>query len=99
MERTLTNLRRKTEGDIYIFLRNEAIGKRFLQDAEDEGFTLGEDKPTLHPYAWVMALHDGTVNYVGTNGRIRFQCGDTRDFHRVDYEKYIAGAEDYSYTS
>lgn len=95
MERTLTALRTEMKGDIYVWLRNAEIRQQFLQDAESEGFTIGGDRPTTKPHAIVMALHDGTINYVGANGMIRFQCGDTDDFHRVDYEKYISGASNY----
>ena len=97
MERTLSNLRKAKKGDIYIWLRNAEVGKRVLQDAENEGFTIGADKPTARAYATVMALHDGVIRYVGANGNIRFQCGDTAGFHRVDYEKYIFGANRYKY--
>ena len=43
-----------------------------------------------------------TINYVGAYGRIAFgagvsKIGDTK-LTRVDFEKYISGAEDYSYT-
>ncbi|MBQ7543205.1 MAG: hypothetical protein IJT44_13035 [Clostridia bacterium] len=93
MERTLTNLRKTLKGDVYILLRHARIGNRFLRDAEAEGFTIGRDRPTAHPYATVMALHDGTIRYVGANGNIRFQCGDAHGFHRVDYEKFVRGAK------
>ena len=89
MERTLTALRRELRGDIFVWLRNEEVAKRFLQDAENEGFTIGGDRPTARPAEQIMALHDGTISYVGANGRIRFGCGDTKGFHRVDYEKYL----------
>lgn len=89
MERTLTALRRELKGDVYVRLRNEKIGKRFLRDAEHEGFTIGGDRPTAHPAEQIMALHDCTICYVGANGRIRFGCGGTKDFHRMDYEKYL----------
>lgn len=97
MERTLKTLRKELKGDIYILLRNAEIGQRFLQDAESEGFTVGGNRPTTKPYATVMALRDGTISYAGTNGMIRFQCGDTNDFHRIDYAKYVSGAEDYRF--
>ena len=89
MERTLTALRKGLKGDIYVWLRNEEVARRFLQDAENEGFTIGGNRPTAQPAEQIMALHDGTISYVGANGRIRFGCGDTKDFHRVDYEKHI----------
>lgn len=97
MERTLTALRREWRGDIYVWLRDAEIGQRFLQDAENEGFSVDSDRPTTKPYAMVMALHDGTICYVGANGMTRFQCGDTDGFHRIDYAKYVSGAEDYRF--
>lgn len=89
MERTLTALRKALKGDVYVFLRNAQIGRRFLRDAEAEGYTIAGGRPTEHPYARIMALHNNTICYVGANGAIRFGCGGTRDFHRVDYEKYL----------
>jgi hypothetical protein len=97
MKRALTNLRKAKKGDIYVYLRNKEIGSRFLLDAEHEGFTIGADRPTEKPYATIMALRDRTISYVGFVGAVRFQCGDTRKFHRVDYEKYICGAKKYKY--
>ncbi len=95
MERTLTALRKELKGDIYIWLRNEEVAKRFLQDAEREGFTVGGGRPTARPFTSVMALHEDTISYVGANGMIRFGCGDTADFHRVDYQKYVSGAAEF----
>ncbi len=97
MDRTLRQLRSMMQGDVYVFLRNTQTGERFLQDAEREGFTIGGDRPTARPFASVMALHDDTITCVGTNGMIRFGCGDTADFHRVDYELYASGAADFGY--
>lgn len=67
-----------------------------MRDAQNEGFVIGGEVPTAQPYAKIMALRDGAVSYVGFVGNVRFGCGDTEDFHRLDYEKYISGAEDYS---
>ena len=97
MERTLTALRQGMKGDIYVYLCSEEIGRRFLQDAENEGFTIDGGKPTAHEYARIMALHDGTIHYVGFVGNVRFGCGDTDDFHRVDYAAYISGTDHYMY--
>ena len=97
MERTLKNLRKSTDGDIYIWLRDSEIGYFFMEDATAEGFTLGGDRPIEHQYEEIMALHDDTISYVGANGRVRFQCGETPDFHRVDYEKYLMNETDYRF--
>lgn len=37
----------KLNGKVYVYLRDEVIARRFLQDAENEGFTFGDgEKPT-----------------------------------------------------
>lgn len=102
MERTLKALT-KLDGRVYVYLANDEAGKAFLAQAEAEGL-LFEDAaaPTSRPYASVMALnHDGTLNYVGTNGMIAFRAGaDTiggEKLIRIDYEKYVSGVEDYRF--
>ena len=102
MERTLKALT-ALNGRVYVFLANDEVGKAFLAQAEAEG-VLFEDGavPTSRPYATVMAInHDGTLNYVGTNGVIAFRVGadtiGTEKLIRVDYEKYASGAQDYLY--
>ena len=40
----------KRNGKVYVYLRDEVIARRFLQDAKDEGFTFGDgEKPTARP--------------------------------------------------
>lgn len=97
MQRTLKNLSKELKGDVYVWLRDAQTGERFLRDAEQEGFMIGNEKPTAKPHAQVMALQDDAICYVGTNGMLRFGCGDTADFHCVDYEKYVSCAADYGF--
>ena len=100
--RTITELSRKN-GRIYVYLANVAIGEKFMQLAEDEGFTFGDGaKPTDRCYAEIMAVNGNkTINFVGANGRIAFGSGVKKigndDLIRVDFQKYITGAEDYLY--
>lgn len=102
MSRTIKSLT-ELNGVVYVYLSNSEIGKRFLEDAEKEGFTFGDGaKPTTRNYAMVMAVHsDNTLNYVGAVGNIAF--GTTKKIgnrllYRIDYEAYIAGAEKYNYS-
>lgn len=49
-----------------------------------------------------MAVNEnGTINFVGANGRIAFGSGakkiGDKTLVRVDYEKYINGNDDYFY--
>ena len=101
--RTISNLS-KLNGRVYIYLANAEVGIRFLQQAEAEGFTYGDGvRPTERSYSEIMAInHDKTINYVGTNGRIAFgsiaQTVGLAQLIRIDYEKYLSGADDFYYT-
>ena len=85
----------KTNGRVYVYLRTPELGERFLRQAEQEGFTFCDGaKPTARPAADVMAInHDGTINYVGTNGRIVYGSGAThigdKKLNRIDYELHL----------
>ena len=100
--RTITELSQKN-GRIYVYFANVAIGEKFMQLAEDEGFTFCDGaKPTERCYAEIMAVNGNkTINFVGANGRIAFGSGVKKigndDLIRVDFQKYITGAEDYVY--
>ena len=100
--RTITELS-KMNGRVYVYLANVEIGEKFLQQAEDEGFTFADGaKPTERCYAEVMAVNGNlTINFVGANGRIAFGSGVKKigddELIRVDFEKYAAGEENYGY--
>ena len=97
--RTINNLL-SLEGRIYVWLEDEEIQRRFMQDAEAEGFTFGEDRlPTRMPLDSIVALNiNHTLNYVGIIGHMAFDHPthvSGQKLIRVDYEKYIAGDDDY----
>lgn len=100
--RTVSNLS-QLNGRVYVYLANAQIGDQFMQQAEDEGFTFHDGTlPSARCYDNVMAInHDKTLNYVGTNGRIAFDAGaeaiGSERLIRVDYEKYLSGADNYSF--
>ena len=83
-------------GRIFVYLRNRNISELFLKNAEAEGFTFSDGvKPTERHDSDIFALHhDRTINYVGSVGHMAFQCA-ADGIVRVDYEKYLAGAENY----
>lgn len=87
------------DGRVYVYLADEAIGRLFLEQAEQEGFTFGDGvKPTQRHWSVLMAVnHDGTINYVGTSGRIAWSSGAKtvggETLIRVDYRKYLAHDE------
>lgn len=97
----IKNLVSKNNERVYVYLANEEIGNKFMEQAESEGFTFTDGaKPTSRCYAEIMAVNDNyTINFVGTNGRIAFGSGadkiGDKTLVRVNYEKYINGDVDY----
>lgn len=91
------------EGRVYVYLVNQTVGVQFLQQAEAEGFTFCDGaKPLEREYEEIMAVNkDGTLNFVGTNGRIAFGSGTEliggKKLIRIDGEKYLSGADDFLY--
>ncbi len=85
-----------TEKRVYIVLKTKAIQYRFMSDAEREGITYGDGAlPTERMVDDIMSLHaDGTICFLGWAGRMLDHCAKDQRI-RVDYEKYIDGAEDY----
>lgn len=94
MSKIKSLLEKNKNGRIYVYLADEKIGKKFLQDAEDEGFTFCDGvKPTKREISDIFALNDDmTINYVGTNGRIAYQSakkiGDKR-LIKIDYRDVL----------
>lgn len=94
MSKTIRELS-EINGRIYIYLPTPELGERFLRQAELEGFTFGDgENPTARQYAEVMAVNrDGTINYVGANGRIAYGGGAVKigsePLIRIDYEKLL----------
>ena len=79
-----------------MYLRSRNIGKLFLQNAEDEGFTFGDGvKPTEREFDDIFSLKpDWTICYVGWVGHLAFRNADMigdQPLVRIDYGKYLAG--------
>lgn len=93
----------KKGAKIYAYLANGEIGNKFMQQAEDEGFTFNDGaKPTSRCYAEIMAVNDNyTINFVGSVGRMAFGSGaetvNGQKLFRVDFEKYSNQNEGYYY--
>ena len=103
--RTIKNLVNQNNfiynGKVYVYLANDEIGNKFMQQAEDEGFTFNDGaKPTSRCYAEIMAAKD-TINFVGSVGRMAFGSGaetvNSQKLLRVDFAKYANGESDYLY--
>lgn len=101
--RTIKNLVNQNNGKVYVYLANDEIGNKFMQQAEDEGFTFNDGvKPTSRCYAEIMAVNDNyTINFVGSVGRMAFGSGaetvNGQKLLRVDFAKYASGESDYLY--
>ena len=93
--RTIRELIGKEE-KVYILLRNKPIRYRFMADAAMEGITYGDGIPvTDREVEDIMALQsDGTVCFLGWAGHMCYQHSEGSVL-RIDYERYISGAEDY----
>ncbi len=99
-ERTLTELRNALGGRIYIYLADAETSRRFLENAEAEGYRFGAVRPSDSSGADMIALEEGRqLSHVGFVGHMAFQCpsGVKDEFYRVDYQKFINGCADYMY--
>ena len=81
-------------GRVFVYLANTEISKRFLQDAENEGFTFCNGaRPTSRRADNIMAVNeDRTINYVGFAGHVAFGSATEiggRPLIKVDYQKFI----------
>ena len=97
--RTITELS-KLNGKVYVYLRNETVAKKFLIDAEADGFTFGDGvKPTERDISDLFVVNrDWSISYVGWAGHMAYKsanCIGDQELIRIDYEKYILGFEDY----
>lgn len=85
-------------GRIYVYLANEDISKRFLQDAENEGFTFCDGvKPTEREVDCIFAINDDmTINYVGFIGHMAYQAADrigNQPLIKIDYRDILNVSE------
>ena len=90
----------KLNGKVYVYLRDEVIARRFLQDAENEGFTFGDgEKPTARPGNNLYVVNrNWTISHVGWAGHMAFQSAKyvgEQELIRVDYERYLSEEEDF----
>ena len=90
----------KLNGTVYVYLIGEVIARRFLQDAENEGFTFGGgEKPTARPGNNLYVVNrDWTLSQVGWAGHMAFQSAKRiggQEMIRVDYERYLLGEENF----
>lgn len=85
-------------GRIYVYLADGETGKRFLHDAEDEGFTFADGvKPTEREPDGIFAVNDDmTINYVGFIGHMAYRVADkigNQPLIKIDYRDILKQAE------
>ncbi len=85
-------------GRIYIYLATDEIGKRFLQDAENEGFTFRDGvKPTQREADSVFAINDDmTISYIGFVGHVAYKAADrigNKPLIKIDYRDILSSAD------
>ena len=78
---------------VYIYCRSSAIAKRFLTDAETEGFLFCDGAaPTGKEAVNLYALNDDfTMSYTGLVAHMMFGRKDVGNVMWVDYGKYVSG--------
>lgn len=76
---------------VYFFMKDKDTCLRFYKDAEAEGITFGNEKPTQKETTDIVALlPNGEICYVGWAGRMCYHnCKN--GVIRIDYEKYTNG--------
>jgi hypothetical protein len=80
---------------IFVELSNENLKRKFMQQAEDEGFVVNGKMPTTQNAESVMIIHDdftlGTLVGMATHMHYHYCPKEMR----IDYARYINGLEDY----
>ena len=78
---------------VYIYCRSSAIAKRFLADAEGEGFVFSDGTvPTGKEAVNLYALNDDfTISYTGLVAHMMLGRKDVGNVVQVDYERYVSG--------
>ena len=77
----------------YIYCRSRAVARRFLQDAEKEGFLFGDGVlPTRKGTDSLFAIRDDlTISYTGWAGHMLFRNPSMGNVVTIDYGSYICG--------
>ncbi len=99
--RTLEKLL-ELDGKIYIRLDNSETSKRFLRNAEREGFLMSNGERPTESKIWnfYRLCHDKTIEpfghgFAGSMVRHSIINGLQPDCISVDYSKYISGEKSY----
>lgn len=94
-KRSIKNLLKNHDGLIYVRCSEYSVFKQFLNDAESEGFKIGDRRPTVENVPWDIMLvsEGGKLRYCGWTDHMAFQ--HSKLVVKIDYEKYINKRENY----
>jgi len=83
------------DGRVYVHLATPELARKFMEQAEAEGFTFQDGtKPTKRNADTVMAINrDLTLNYIGVFGRMAYVSGTAttcgKPLIRVEFAKIV----------
>lgn len=96
--KSISELVTNSKKRVYVFLADKETEKRFIIDADAEGYVFEDGTKLLEraPNNLYALNCDKTVNFLNYIGRIAFQC-NSKHIVKVDYKQYIAGNENYHF--
>ncbi len=96
--RTLTNLL-NLDRRVWLYIQNKAVWEIFCNQAEKEGFIWSDGRRmNFIEFDNIVVLNnDLSFNYVGCIGHIWFGNSEDTAHYKIDFAKYINGADDYFY--
>ena len=83
---------------VYVYLEDDETIKRFVADAESEGYKFGDGVKISrrNPDMFYALNQNKTVNFINFIGRLAFCC-NAENIARINYKKYINGKINYLY--
>jgi len=92
----------KNNPKVYVCFTSDALCRQFLKNAEEEGFSFGNGiQPTQRESDRVLILKaDWSICYLNSISQMAFRANLPVNgviIPKVDYGKYLAGWDDYSY--
>ena len=94
--RTLKSLIKKNK-KVWFYCGTEDLQKRFLEQAEKEGFiTMSGENPTSLCLQHLYGINgEGTMGYIAHFIWLKSFHADNKNILRIDYDPFISGEEDY----
>ena len=92
--KSIAALVENTKKRVYVYLCDEETWLKFILDAETEGYRFSDGKKLSErePDNFYTINGDRTINFIGTIGRIAWQCR-AEGILCVNYKEYIRGED------